>query len=685
MSQENLNAKEELVFHAKSQIVILSQSFLDWIYHHPGLIIGNLFKDGSKVIGLMLGIIKDHVKMEHRSELVTFGIWKYYFQIKPKDHENLSKNLVGAVASMVPVTMTSYICPRPIIKQFQVWPKIINEENCKMLLLLTEKVSRHTDKIKIQAEVFIDEQMSIKKDIKNFKLIQDTIIEITFSEYELNGVFMKIKLEINDLKLVLDQQQTGIIQIRKNPLQDIDQYLSSYLEQMNSGSIEIKNKKVPTLLHYAGKHGMIKLARTIFQLPGGLQMASMVNEDGLNARDLAIHAGHLDLAKLLKANSDQPQQPRDYEFPVLRQFTPPMSPMSDTNSYYDIPRNSEQFYVVPPPPRPVEAKKGQNNSTSYVPMLPKMPAKSENPDSHSIERNECSKSEDVKNNNDINERPIIRAQSLTKEAGPQQPPNQPQSRQELIMSLKKTRSLEVLHDDIPSLYGKVGMEKDKMSLDFESNKIILDKKPLLIDDSKEPKSPLSIVTPFPVITVASKRSENTKSLYGETQEELINIQNMFKKGELTLQQVESKFEVWKSRPDVMTASTNHKTEVEDMKKDWENVRKNLKKNDNDSLLKRMKNRKKKSLSDLKFSTLPSMPLRLRKPSRSTSSLLQKEERVKSLSESSTCSTENSDSSWSAETSASNVDKFMASEAEKSSKNQYDNVVIVKEEDIRLSD
>ena len=685
MSQENLNAKEELVFHAKSQIVILSQSFLDWIYHHPGLIIGNLFKDGSKVIGLMLGIIKDHVKMEHRSELVTFGIWKYYFQIKPKDHENLSKNLVGAVTSMVPVTMTSYICPRPIIKQFQVWPKIINEENCKMLLLLTEKVSRHTDKIKIQAEVFIDEQMSIKKDIKNFKLIQDTIIEITFSEYELNGVFMKIKLEINDLKLVLDQQQTGIIQIRKNPLQDIDQYLSSYLEQMNSGSIEIKNKKVPTLLHYAGKHGMIKLARTIFQLPGGLQMASMVNEDGLNARDLAIHAGHLDLAKLLKANSDQPQQPRDYEFPVLRQFTPPMSPMSDTNSYYDIPRNSEQFYVVPPPPRPVEAKKGQNNSTSYVPMLPKMPAKSENPDSHSIERNECSKSEDVKNNNDINVRPIIRAQSLTKETEPQQPPNQPQSRQELIMSLKKTRSLEVLHDDIPSLYGKVGMEKDKMSLDFESNKIMLDKKPLLIDDSKEPKSPLSIVTPFPVITVASKRSENTKSLYSETQEELINIQNMFKKGELTLQQVESKFEVWKSRPDVMTASTNHKTEVEDMKKDWENVRKNLKKNDNDSLLKRMKNRKKKSLSDLKFSTLPSMPLRLRKPSRSTSSLLQKEERVKSLSESSTCSTENSDSSWSAETSASNVDKFMASEAEKSSKNQYDNVVIVKEEDIRLSD
>ena len=44
-------------------------------------------------------------------------------------------------------------------------------------------------------------------------------------------------------------------------------------------------------------------------------MAAMNSNDGLNARDLAIHAGNLELAKLFKANSDQP---RDYEFPVLK-------------------------------------------------------------------------------------------------------------------------------------------------------------------------------------------------------------------------------------------------------------------------------------------------------------------------------------------------------------------------------
>merc|ERR1712001_279499 len=102
-----------------------------------------------------------------------------------------------------------------------------------------------------------------------------------------------------------------------------------------------------------------------------------------------------------------------------------------------------------------------------------------------------------------------------------------------------------------------------------------------------------------------------------------------------------------------------------------------------------------------------MPFRARKPStnsRSSSSNLLKDERVKSMSESSTCSTLDSDSSsspilnvcsdssWSAETTASNVDGYLAaaaaseaSEAEnKSKKVAYDNAVI-EDGNVRLSD
>ena len=87
-------------------------------------------------------------------------------------------------------------------RNYQIWPKIITEENPKVLLVITgdEKICQN-DKIKITAEIFIDDQMSMKKEIKSFKLIQvprSNILEVTFPDVVLNtGLLMKIKFEIN--------------------------------------------------------------------------------------------------------------------------------------------------------------------------------------------------------------------------------------------------------------------------------------------------------------------------------------------------------------------------------------------------------------------------------------------------------------------------------------------------------
>ena len=70
-------------------------------------------------------------------------------------------------------------------------------------------------------------------------------------------------------------------------------------------------------------------------------MASMNSKDGLNARDLAIHAGHLELAKLFKANSDQP---RDYEFPVLKPLSG-MYMMLHITNFLKIFRKNEYLYL----------------------------------------------------------------------------------------------------------------------------------------------------------------------------------------------------------------------------------------------------------------------------------------------------------------------------------------------------
>lgn len=94
----------------------------------------------------------------------------------------------------------------------------------------------------------------------------------------------------------------------------------------------------------------------------------------------------------------------------------------------------------------------------------------------------------------------------------------PQSRQELLNSVKKTISLEDLHE--PQTFYENLTEKEEEEVGRRrrgSNSSsgpnlkllgVTKKSSLLIDNdnNNEPKSPLSIVTPFPMITLESKPS-----------------------------------------------------------------------------------------------------------------------------------------------------------------------------------
>ena len=93
----------------------------------------------------------------------------------------------------------------------------------------------------------------------------------------------------------------------------------------------------------------------------------------------------------------------------------------------------------------------------------------------------------------------------------------PQSRQELLNSVKKTISLEDLHEpqtfyeNLTEKEEEVGRRRRGSNSSSGPNLKLLGvtkKSSLLIDNdnNNEPKSPLSIVTPFPMITLESKPS-----------------------------------------------------------------------------------------------------------------------------------------------------------------------------------
>lgn len=69
------------------QIVILSRPFLDWVFRYPSLVIGNLFKNPSRVIGLLLGVDGSNILSEHKSTLVTFQNWFQVIKITDLNQE----------------------------------------------------------------------------------------------------------------------------------------------------------------------------------------------------------------------------------------------------------------------------------------------------------------------------------------------------------------------------------------------------------------------------------------------------------------------------------------------------------------------------------------------------------------------------------------------------------------------
>ena len=335
-----------------------------------------------------------------------------------------------------------------------------------------------------------------------------------------------------------------------NQLHELDRTLSQYLEQLHSGFIQLdgKDRNCPTLLHFAAKQQMTQVVTQLLKLPdlGGLQMSSILNQDGLSPRDLAVQAGNLELAKLLK-NPDKPKQ--NYELPVLK---------AKSEDLYDIPRQVENCYVVPPPPRPVLKSKSQIKE-AYLPMQPTRKLSSET---------ETEKPEKPKL--------II-----------DEPPR-PQSRQEFMKSLFKD---EVGSEDSNSSSNGSGKVKAENSDGCES----------------QPKSPL-IVKPFPMIVPQEK-----KSLEESTECQLQEIELKIQNKQMNFKTLDEKFRSWQNRPDVIFADGT--SEVESLKKRWMDL---FEKFPNPNEDKRKDKSWKFFKKSKKYSTLPSMPFR--KKSNSTNSI-----------------------------------------------------------------
>ncbi len=701
---------EEQVFHASAQIVIVGQSFLDWVYSHPGLLVGNLFSDPTKVIGLLLGITADAIKSEHRAELLTFAVWKHIYPIKSNDTENLMNSVKKAVASMTspatpttpsPPVISSYVEPKPLLKKFRIWPpcKSVTLQHDKIMLMLSCPVaSIEANRVEISLDLMKTTSDSHPKrivlDRSKWRLVRSDVLEVAFP---MNVIFVseaklaRLRLEIGKVRWfpeVGDDDNSSLVsletQVSRTSL-DMTQ-LEAVLVNFIKNDFVDKNVECPSIIHFAAKHGMKQLAEAALSLPGGHDVATVSNDNGLNARDLALSSGHIDMAKMLK--KEEPPQNRnqlhDYEYPLLR--PPSLFPRSEANTasmmselsirseppaasnktnstgdyFYDVPRSAEAAYVIPPPPRPIEAKKTSRpllevakpkkadsssaSSSSYISMHPRSNSNNEAANKKVVE--------DMRKRSvslDAGMTPSSEVTATTKNNNAIVD-DRPQSRQEFISSLVSSSSIEDIPEQNMSRPLPTANKSRSLKLDLApTTTTTTTKEHHSGSETAEVKSPLSIVNGFAptFIDYENVRSPTEKipeeseewTIYEKTQAELVEIQTRFKAGEVSLSEVEERFAAWKSSPEVAKAENTNKLEVDAMKREWEAIQDELRSaakesGDNNNMwdfikgsLRRNKNRKKSTsdlmaataatsatspLKEMKYSTLPSLPLRKRR-------------------------------------------------------------------------
>merc|ERR1719273_805121 len=149
------------------------------------------------------------------------------------------------------------------MRKFRVWPQPVLDN--AVLLLLNERINA-LDKIQITLEIYgSDDTPEAKFVLENnqpeVNVINELSIEVKMPKLCMRGTSIKFKLEINGL--YWHPQNESKIVIRKDPIVDLDKYLSCYLNQFSGGAIEVQeDAQVPTFMHFAVKHGMKELIKT---------------------------------------------------------------------------------------------------------------------------------------------------------------------------------------------------------------------------------------------------------------------------------------------------------------------------------------------------------------------------------------------------------------------------------------
>ncbi|KAL6267700.1 hypothetical protein P5V15_000771 [Pogonomyrmex californicus] len=388
---------EEKIRSSRLQIVIVCPILLERVRlspEHAVHLTNHLVAE--KVLAMMLGVHESHINDIHRSSLISYDQWRKFF-VKDQD-ETFVGELLGAAVAILGTT------PPPALRSdktaFSVHPKKVKLGQNKIIVLLNDPLKPEDN-----VSVIVD-RCGDAIDISNVKRRNPYALQFSIPERCLEvSMLVGVRISKNGCSLGVRQvkcesrlrELDQILRAHDNSLEFICQtfgFNSTDREQLDNWMVHAFQKNIPphfnllatpngmvpahknytspeenpTLLHFAARFGLEKLAWQLLECPGGDLACDLRNVSELTPADLAEQAGHTRLAHQLRGYMQMNEFTNMYSYlKVISQTTnrstgtgstmdvpsTVASEISNEKEDYCQPRPLSEAYLVPPIARPV--------------------------------------------------------------------------------------------------------------------------------------------------------------------------------------------------------------------------------------------------------------------------------------------------------------------------------------------
>ncbi|XP_011499576.1 PREDICTED: phosphoinositide 3-kinase adapter protein 1 [Ceratosolen solmsi marchali] len=315
--------------NSRLQIIVVCPVFLERAAERPehaATISRQLSTE--RVLAMMLGVQDIHLNMEHRAALVTYPSWRKFF-VKDQD-ETFVGQFLGAAVAILGTAIASNL--KNDKTAFSVHPKKVKLGQSRVIALLNEPLQTDDNVTVIVDRCGEAIEVGHVKRRNPYTLqfsIPDRCLEVSMLvgvRIACNGAPLGVRQVKCESRLrELDQ----ILRAHDNPLEFMCQtfgFNSGDKEQLDNWMVHSFQKNIPphfnllsnptndlqlsknhssseenpTLLHFAARFGLEKLAWQLLECPGGDVACDMKNANDFTPADLSEQAGHVRLAHQLR-------------------------------------------------------------------------------------------------------------------------------------------------------------------------------------------------------------------------------------------------------------------------------------------------------------------------------------------------------------------------------------------------